>query len=62
VCECVEVLTDGNKLGCHLPLLPPRAHVYMQYAARLSDALTAVCRVENGGLSTEKSEATRMFA
>jgi hypothetical protein len=34
----------------------------MQYAAHLSDGLTAVCRVENGGLSAEKSEVTRMFA
>jgi hypothetical protein len=58
----VEVLTDGDKFGCRLPLLPPRARIYIQVAAHLSDALTAIFRGRNGGLSAEKSEATRMFA
>jgi hypothetical protein len=62
VCEWVEVLTDGNKLGRHLPLLPPGAQNYMQYAAHLSEALAAVFRGGNGGLSAEKSEATCKFA
>jgi hypothetical protein len=62
VCEWVEVLTDGDKFGCHLLLLPSRAQIYMQDAACLSDASTAVYPVKNGGLSAEKTEATRMFA
>ena len=55
-------MTDGNKLGRHLPLLPPGAQNYMQYAAHLSEALAAVFRGGNGSLSAEKSEATCKFA
>jgi hypothetical protein len=52
--EWMEVLTDGDKLGCHLLLLPPCAQIDMQDAAHLSDnAVTAVFQVENGGLSAE---------
>ena len=58
----MEVLTDGHKFGCHLPLLPPRAQNHVQDAAHLSDARTAVYVVENGGLSAEKSEVTLKFA
>jgi hypothetical protein len=58
----VEVLTDGDKFGCHLPLLPSRAQTYMQDAEHFSIEWNAVYPAENGGMSAEKTEATRMFA
>jgi hypothetical protein len=58
----VEVLTDGGKFGCHLPLLPSRAQTCTQDAEHFSIESNAVYPAENGGLSAEKAEATRMFA
>jgi hypothetical protein len=58
----VEALTDGDKFGCHLPLLHRRAQAHMQDAAHLNDASTTGNPVEIGGLSADKTEATRMSA